>query len=658
MTYEEDLENLARQICCKPTSVYLKECHNTWGRTNNLCCGQVQCRILEKSHQQISYVLSTNEKDTLLKACPGSGKTEVVGLKAAYVIHSWQGFPSGIAVLTFTNDAADEIKGRVTQFVGEDGAGYPHYIGTLDSWLHGYIANPFAHLITGYKGRHGDRSINIVDDSSESGFLNAFLTRWGLNTTGKPMANQYYIEREPGQKECFFSSGNHIIDERRNSCALEPWRIQNLKDTKQRFWASGFATYQDIEIICLDLLVGYNSLCRLLAKRFPFLIVDECQDLSWIQLQILDKLRGEGTKLHLVGDLNQGIYEFRKVNPQKVALFTKERDFIELPLNSNFRSCQPIADLCNRLISDVVAQKSDIKQIVENPCICVQYPKDQISLLPDWFVRYLNSKSVSIEESAIVTRNRKNVSRLRPAGNASTRGRRLILAAAFLLWKAGDVQSLEDSLSYLGRFIAETYFANYSSNLRHYHCPECVDSFLRWRLFLSGMLNDCCRTERKISDLNVSWQNWAQSVRSELGDIARSLLPLLTDSVNGVLPVFDDLDGRRFRVPTADRDKTVLSSLPKLPKVGRYSNIKITTIHRVKGKTLDALLLVSAPDTRGTNDGYWEQWLADKSSEAARLAYVASSRPKHLLAWAIPDDGKDLSKITELGFHIVSLSRD
>ena len=60
------------------------------------------------------------------------------------------------------------------------------------------------------------------------------------------------------------------------------------------------------------------------------------------------------------------------------------------------------------------------------------------------------------------------------------------------------------------------------------------------------------------------------------------------------------------------------------------SALRITTIHNVKGETLEALMLVSSRD-KGTSDGYWTQWLDDPTSEAARLAYVASSRPRKLI---------------------------
>ena len=78
-----------------------------------------------------------------------------------------------------------------------------------------------------------------------------------------------------------------------------------------------------------------------------------------------------------------------------------------------------------------------------------------------------------------------------------------------------------------------------------------------------------------------------------------------------------------------------------------------TTIHQAKGKTFEAVMVVSSPTGHG-DGGHWRQWL-DKTSgggEHARFAYVASSRPVRLLVWAIPkdDDEGSVADLENLGF--------
>lgn len=93
----------------------------------------------------------------------------------------------------------------------------------------------------------------------------------------------------------------------------------------------------------------------------------------------------------------------------------------------------------------------------------------------------------------------------------------------------------------------------------------------------------------------------------------------------------------------------VLETLQSNPSSN--SDVRITTIHDVKGETLDAIMLVSSIDKRGNTDGHWEQWLENVSTEAARLAYVASSRPRQLLVWAVPEiNDMDKVRLEKMGF--------
>src|SRR6185295_2307787 len=104
------------------------------------------------SDQQLEYINHRLRVSCHLEACPGSGKTEVVGVKAAYEFAAWSEKFAGIAILTFTRAAAAEIKERVIQYAGCEATKHPHFVGTIDSWLHSYILQPFGHAVIRYAG--------------------------------------------------------------------------------------------------------------------------------------------------------------------------------------------------------------------------------------------------------------------------------------------------------------------------------------------------------------------------------------------------------------------------------------------------------------------------------------------------------------------------
>jgi ATP-dependent DNA helicase UvrD/PcrA len=617
-----------------------------------------ECGIFKKSIEQLDYVLSTIQSNIFLRACPGGGKTEVVGLKAAYEFHAWTKRNCGIAILTFTNSAADVIRKRVQQYAGVQNSGHPHFIGTVDSWLHRYLAHPFGHLTTGYLGRRfqtgTDRSIRLVDDDEREGWINNYRCK----------TPYYYIDKKTGKARSLPLYANSL----RYDCESGMWQVSipegNSFTSAQKYFASagvssfrdGFATHHGVEWICHRLLKTNAILRERLAHRFPFIIVDECQDLSWLQLEILGLLGNDGSRLHFVGDLNQAIYEFKEVEPRKIEAFVTSRSFEIWKLTENFRSCQPIVDLCSNLVpSERVIGSGPISN--KPACVCFAYSgQDGLATLPDRFKELIGQRGIDPMKSVVLARGWSAVRRLQGLSHERPSNNAMKLATAIHLWCSQDIRLWEETLRYFGDFVSSKYF-NERSNSRQYYCPESVDSPVRWRLFLAHVLDACVKGDSGLSNLEQSMPSWAECVRKSFGEIVRSCIPTLEVSLQGEAPTIDDLDGNAFKAPKNTKNKRVLDNIVT---ARRHSDkIRSTTIHSVKGETFEAILLVSSLNQKGGIGGHWQEWLQDSRAEPARFAYVASSRPRRLLAWAIPlskEPQEDLQRITALGFTPVDPS--
>jgi len=83
----------------------------------------------------------------VLHACPGSGKTHVVARKMMRLIDDWNKPHSGVAVLSFTNVASDEVESQIKKLMpmGFE-VNYPHFVGTLDSFISSFILLRFGYL--------------------------------------------------------------------------------------------------------------------------------------------------------------------------------------------------------------------------------------------------------------------------------------------------------------------------------------------------------------------------------------------------------------------------------------------------------------------------------------------------------------------------------
>ncbi|HEY3397849.1 MAG TPA: ATP-dependent helicase [Armatimonadota bacterium] len=662
----DQFERVAGVVCRKPAGMSAVDCRNSFGQRRAFCCGSDSCRIKEKTDEQLDYVTSPSDRHMILRACPGSGKTEVVGLKAAYEIARWQSQNSGLAVLTFTNSAADVIRRRIMEFVGADRLGYPHYVGTIDSWLHGYLANPFAHHVTGYEGKDGDRRIRLAADTDPNGWLNAFKCD-----------TPYYVLGENGavpisgidatmiacqlDKGCFrilkpgSRANSYISDEDYyNSAGFEEsrrmrnatWQTleklrKDLQETKERFWRKGFATYRDIEYLCCRLLSDDSDLCRRLAARFPVIIVDECQDLSEAQLRILDKFAESGCTLHFVGDMDQAIYAFREVDPQKVEEFAERNAFDKLELTSNFRSSQEVVDLCRNLIAhgEVCGRPSSTPGPA---CVCFTYARGGEPALVTRFAEYLHTYGLGTEDAAILARGTLLVHRLRPGAMSQDITPPVRKAArAIQLVEINDDSARDDALQCMGAFVAAYFYREQHADSRRYHCPEAVASPLSWRLSLHRLLREC-EQHAEIGNLDLTWSQWAKALKT-------SLPGMVAANCEGAECDFP----ASWRAPSGEAGRLVAETLGTIPPPNEWG-IRIGTIHSAKGETLDAVLLVSAQ--RRGQGGHWHEWLdrAGDGGEHTRFAYVASSRPKHLLAWAVPTPPpEDKTRLTGLGFTVI-----
>ena len=533
-------------------------------------------------------------------------------------------------VLSFTNNAADVITDRVSRFANS--VAFPHYIGTFDGWLHGYLVNPYGYLVTAYAGKNEDRSIRMISEDSQAGFLSQFETAYPFANCGKIKANQYY-HTEQGENVWFNSgSANRAIDAARQKLPneLDSWRkkelLNELKKLKKKFWAAGFAVHADVESICLDLLSKSDDVLTKFAKRFTHIIVDECQDLSPGQLQILELLRSRGSLVRLIGDLNQAIYSFRKVSTKKIIEFIEKNNLnSNNALTKNFRSIQPIVDVCSQLI-DHGKIEGLFDEFRVPSCIYVTYDAGALSLLPSQMEALISARGLNIEKSAILSRGNSTLRKLNAIQNDIPDSPTERIATAIYLWKRSDVLVRADAINWLGRVITKWFFSGQPSDRRDNDRPESVSSGIWWRLFLARVLDGCARHEG-LSMFDQPWEKWAKIGRIEFGRIVtqawRGREPISTLDVQIRSPQGKGKDNVRLSLAT-DKDRS-------------QTGIRITSIHKIKGQTLDAVVIVSAPDKRG-DGGHWRHWLDQTSDdgEHARFGYVASSRPRYLLIWAIP----------------------
>lgn len=640
---------LLSQICgCCDIPEDMKICN---GKLKQKCSVLRKCAFESLTEQQLEYAATDISSNIYLNACPGSGKTEVVALKCAYEIMKWESTYSGMAIMTFTNSAEDEVRNRTVEYLGTQ-IDYPHFLGTFTSWLHNYVANPFMHIITGYRNKETfDMSIRLIETECTSDFLFSFQTKYSYQSLNKIRANQFHFDLKE-QKYIYDGSiydGQNLLDE---MLSKDSWRKKELDELKCTFWKSGFATYEDIELISLYLLQRRADIARCIAGRFPVLLIDECQDLSYIQLQILKCLHSHGTIIHLVGDLDQSIYEFRNIVPNDTKEFIKDISMKEMRLTANYRSNDSIVSASMFLLDKKKYVVGKCEQSVEMPLIALLYKKGEEGKLISKFESLVNENKLDLHNSRIIVRNNSLRNKIygRKKENKSVNIIEDYARALFYHYSGHSVGDFQSSILCLARAIQRSFFKSVEhSNSKKLYKPTLMEDN-EWRQIINKVKNELISCER-LRNFDLTWKEWKQSLQQILEDCI----------VYNGQKVEPDLGSIR-KGCSQNKIKDDIGN-----DVNENFNCSVETIHSCKGMSLDAVLFISAYSHSGNNNesgSHWHDWFVTQNGdvrEGNRLAYVAFSRARQLLVLGIPNpdsspiDMEHKKILTDAGFKIVSI---
>jgi len=612
------------------------------------------------SEEQADFVLHPLDSPCYLNACPGSGKTEVVGIKAAYEIANWKDNFSGMAVLSFTKNAAKEISNRVKKYGGASAIKHPHFIGTIDAWLHGYILQPFGHRVVNYQGKDGDKTFRIIKNDERLGFLTSFNSM--LTRTRKKDTKNEKFKIEIKVNDYYYENINVLSLQSQNrtfnpsTLNLQKIEIENLEKKKKKFLRAGLSTYADAEFLSHRVLVKYEEILQLIAKRFKTIIIDECQDLSCNQLAILKILYNNGVSIHFAGDNDQSIYEFKRVFVSEIQQFIQYCQFQEKALTLNFRSEQNIVNVCYNLVS-IIAQKTgnkiqsnQPKKITQN-CLLWEYETDgELSQLPQKFIDYIQqlnqqtATTLDLNECCVLARGHGTLNKFRSQADSKIKNPIKLIANGINCWfnRPRTGKDMQNALEHFGKGLCMLFYKG-KGNPQNQYCPDGY-TFIGWRDLLGKLLIELENSAHKIYPFSsLNWSKWTANLKFFLESHHNNF-----ESTNDW-----NLVKGKIISPKGFAKKLVADSF-KSTNTPYSQKIRMTTFHDIKGESLDAALVVSSK-TKSSKGGHYEHWISkdNREEEYTRFAYVASSRPRHLLIWAVPKikDTKIRAEILKLGFE-------
>jgi DNA helicase-2/ATP-dependent DNA helicase PcrA len=279
----------------------------------------------------------------LVIAGAGSGKTRTLTYRVAYLLE--QGVPADrILLLTFTNKAAKEMMGRVTDLIGQD-----------MSELWGGTFHSIGHRVL---RRHAEtlgfnRSFTIQDREDAKGLVNACIAEAEIDVKASRFPKPDVVGDIGSLALNKQQSVREVIEERYPW--FEPLAAQ-IEDVLTRYTArkqaQGLMDFDDLLVLWLKLLKEHEDVRELYQKRFQFVLVDEYQDTNQLQAELIDLLGERYKNVMVVGDDSQSIYSWRGANYENIIEFPKRYPKAQVyKIETNYRSTPEILQLANAAIA-------------------------------------------------------------------------------------------------------------------------------------------------------------------------------------------------------------------------------------------------------------------------------------------------------------------
>ena len=268
----------------------------------------------------------------MVLAGPGSGKTFVITHRIKYLIEGPGINPAHILVVTFSRAAAKEMKDRFEKLCKKSLVTF----GTFHS--------VFFNLL---KTAYGFGSEQIASDELRYTLIKELIKRNAIenediNTLAGNLLNEIALVKQDN-----ISIKNYYS----NSISSDTFK-KIYSDYESELEARGKLDFEDMLSLTYELLSERSDILKAVQNRYRYILVDEFQDINFLQYNIIKLMAGEKQNITVVGDDDQSIYRFRGARPEIMLGF--ERDFRNVKkvfLDINFRSSTQIVNASTKLIS-------------------------------------------------------------------------------------------------------------------------------------------------------------------------------------------------------------------------------------------------------------------------------------------------------------------
>ena len=296
--------------------------------------------VLEGLNDKQYEAVVNTEGPCLVIAGAGSGKTKVLTHKIAYLIGEKGVKPWNILAITFTNKAANEMKERIANIVGDD---------AKDIWM-GTFHSICVRILRRFIDRIGFDSSFIIFDTADQKTL--------VKGCMKDLAIDDKLFNDRAVLSEISNAKNEMLEpEQYTARANGDFRKEKIATVyelyQKRLKENNAVDFDDIINYAIKILEENPDILEYYSSKFQYVLVDEYQDTNKSQFTLVTMLASRNGNITVVGDNDQGIYSFRGADISNILNF--ERDFPGtkiIKLEQNYRCTGNILKAANSVIKN------------------------------------------------------------------------------------------------------------------------------------------------------------------------------------------------------------------------------------------------------------------------------------------------------------------
>ncbi len=296
--------------------------------------------LLDELNDKQYEAVTCAEGPSLVIAGAGSGKTKVLTHKIAYLMSEKNVKPWNILAITFTNKAANEMKERVKNLVGET---------TNDIWM-GTFHSICVRILRKTIDRIGfDSSFIIFDTSDQKTMVKKILKEQNLDD--KIFTDKSVLYEISNAKNEMLTPAQYAA--RANGDFRKEKIAEIYSQYQTRLKENNAIDFDDIINFTIEILLDNPDILEFYSDKFKYVLVDEYQDTNKAQFTLITLLASKFGNITVVGDNDQGIYSFRGADISNILNFEKDFPGTKIiKLEQNYRCTQNVLNAANEVIKN------------------------------------------------------------------------------------------------------------------------------------------------------------------------------------------------------------------------------------------------------------------------------------------------------------------